>query len=109
VDANASHTFLNASSSLMQPIIFDCRFVAFKIPTKCPEFRKHMPIFRRGNNRISIPEGFSYVCKGSRDTAEWTLCPGMEVGQYYKVRCENDKLSWVKVDAPSLGGVAPRK
>lgn len=59
-----------------------------------------MPIFRRGNATINLPEGSSYICKGSRDTAEFFLCPGMQIGKYYKVRCENEKLSWAQVDEP---------
>ena len=59
-----------------------------------------MPIFRRGNSTINLPEGSSYICRGSRDTAEWTLCPGMEMGKYYRVRCENGKLSWTETAAP---------
>ena len=59
-----------------------------------------MPIFRRGNATINLPEGSSYICIGSRDTAEFILCPGMQIGKYYKVRCENNKLSWAQVDEP---------
>lgn len=62
--------------------------------------RKDMPVFKRANATINLPEGSSYICRGSKDTAEYTLCPGMEIGKYYKVRCENHKLSWVEVDAP---------
>lgn len=57
-----------------------------------------MPIFKRGNACINLPEGFSYICKGSKDTAEYILCPGMEIGKFYRVRCENDKLLWAEVD-----------
>ena len=59
-----------------------------------------MPIFKRGNACINLPEGSSYICKGSRDTAEYTLCPSMKIGKYYRVRCENNKLSWAEVDEP---------
>ena len=62
-----------------------------------------MPVFRRGNATINLPEGSSYICKGSRDTAEYRICPGMEIGKYYKVRCENGKLSYVEVKEPVRG------
>ena len=59
-----------------------------------------MPVFRRGNSVINLPEGSSYICKGSRDTAEYTVCPGIKIGKYYKVRCENGKLSYVEIEEP---------
>ena len=62
--------------------------------------KSHMPIFRAGGSTINLPNGASYVCKGSRDTAEFRLCPGMQLGQYYKVSCKDGQLSWVQVDEP---------
>ena len=59
-----------------------------------------MPVFRAGGAVINLPNGASYVCKGSRDTAEWRLCPGMVVGLHYEVSCKDGQLSWVRVDEP---------
>lgn len=51
-----------------------------------------MPIFRKGSNVISIAEGNSYICQGSKDCAEWYILSNLELGKLYKVWCENGAL-----------------
>ena len=51
-----------------------------------------MPLFKKGNNVISISEGNSYVCVGSKDSAEWYILNGLKLGKTYKVWCENGEL-----------------
>ena len=51
-----------------------------------------MPIFRRGNCTINLPEGHSFECIASPHCAEWCLCRGMEKGKHYKITCKNGSL-----------------
>ena len=51
-----------------------------------------MPIFRHGSSVVNLPEGETFDCIASKQTAEWNLCKGMEEGKLYTISCEKGVL-----------------